>query len=78
MGPMLIDAWRENPGHGISLVTGFYGTLVLTTVAIIIIFGIIRRLGPVVIRILVGVSAIALAGFGIYQIVQGVQNLTGA
>jgi threonine/homoserine/homoserine lactone efflux protein len=77
MGPMLIDAWQENPGHGISLVTGFYGTLVLTTAAIIIIFGVIRRLGPVVIRILVGVSALALAGFGIYQIVLGIQNLTG-
>jgi threonine/homoserine/homoserine lactone efflux protein len=77
MGPMLIDAWHENPAHGISLVTGFYGTLVLTTAVIIIIFGVIRRLGPVVIRTLVGVSAIALAGFGIYQIVLGIQNLTG-
>ncbi|UCC17672.1 MAG: LysE family transporter [Dehalococcoidales bacterium] len=77
MGPMLIKAWQENPVHGISLVTGFYGTLVLTTAAIIIIFGVVRRLGPVVIRVLVGVSAVALAGFGIYQIVLGVQNLTG-
>ena len=77
MGPMLIDAWRENPGHGISLLAGFYGMMVLTTTAIIIIFGIIRRLGPLVIRILVGVSALALAGFGIYQIVLGIQNLTG-
>jgi threonine/homoserine/homoserine lactone efflux protein len=77
MGPMLIDAWHENPGHGISLIAGFYGTLVLTTAAIILIFGVIRRLGPVVIRILVGVSAVALAGFGIYQIVLGIQNLTG-
>lgn len=77
MGPKLIDAWQENPVHGISLLGGFYGTLVLTTAVIILIFGIIRRLGPAVIRILVGVSSIALAGFGIYQIVLGVQNLTG-
>ena len=77
MGPKLIDAWQENPVHGISLLAGFYGTLVLTTAVIILIFGIIRRLGPAVIRILVGVSSIALAGFGIYQIVLGVQNLTG-
>lgn len=75
MGPMLIDAWHENPVHGISLVTGFYGTLVLTTAVIIIIFGVIRRLGPVVIRVLVGVSSVALAGFGIYQIILGIQNL---
>jgi hypothetical protein len=74
---MLIDAWQEYPGHGISLVTGFYGTLVLTTAVIIVIFGVIRRLGPVVIRILVGVSAVALAGFGIYQIILGIKNLTG-
>ena len=78
MGPMLIDAWQENPVHGISLVIGFYGTLVLTTAVIIIIFGVIRRLGPVVIRMLVGVSALALAGFAIYQIVLGIQNLTNA
>jgi threonine/homoserine/homoserine lactone efflux protein len=77
MGPMLIDAWRESPVQGISLLAGFYGTMVLTTAGIIIVFGVIRRLGPVVIRVLVGVSAIALAGFGIYQIVLGIQNLTG-
>lgn len=76
MGPTLIDAWRENPVHGISLLAGFYGMMVLVTVAIIIIFGVIRRLGPVVIRVLVGISAVALAGFGIYQIVLGIQNLT--
>ena len=77
MGPMLIDAWREHPVDGIFLLIGFYGMMVLTTAAIIIIFGVVRRLGPVVIRILVGVSAIALGGFGIYQIILGVQNLTG-
>jgi threonine/homoserine/homoserine lactone efflux protein len=77
MGPMLIDAWHESPGHGISLLAGFYGMMVLITVAIIIIFGVIRRLGPVVIRVLVGVSSVALAGFGIFQIVLGIQNLTG-
>lgn len=76
MGPMLIDAWRGDPLHGISLLVGFYGMLVLTTAVIIIIFGVIRRLGPVVIRILVGVSALALTGFGIYQIILGIQNLT--
>ena len=77
MGPMLINAWRENPVHGISLLVGFYGMMVFTTAVIIIIFGVIRRLGPVVIRILVGVSAIALSGFGIYQIVLSIHNLTG-
>ncbi len=75
MGPMLIDAWQENPAHGISLVAGFYGALVLTTAAVIIVFGVIRRFGPKIIRLLIGVSAVALAGFGIYQIVLGAMNL---
>lgn len=77
MGPMLLDAWRESPALGFSVIGGFYGTLVLTTVTIIIIFGIIRRLGPKINRILIAVSAVALAGFGIYQIVLGIINLTG-
>jgi threonine/homoserine/homoserine lactone efflux protein len=76
MGPMLLDAWQENPAHGSALVAGFYGALILTTAGILLVFGIIRNLGPAISRILIGVSAVALAGFGIYQIVMGILNLS--
>jgi hypothetical protein len=37
-----------------------------------VLFGAARRLGPQVTRWMVGFSAVALAGFGLYQIWQGV------
>ena len=75
MGPLLLDGWQENAAHGIALMSGFYGSLVLTTAAIIIIFGMVSRLGTGINRILIGISAVALAGFGIYQIILGILNL---
>lgn len=68
MGPLLLKGWRETPGHGIALLVGFYGTLVLSTMGIILLFGLASNFGPRVSRILVAVSAIALAGFGVYEL----------
>ena len=42
---------------------------------IIILFGTARRLGPRVSRAALGMSAVALAGFGIFQIVKGISAL---
>ena len=42
---------------------------------IIILFGTARRLGPRVNRAAIGISAVALAGFGIFQLVQGISVL---
>jgi threonine/homoserine/homoserine lactone efflux protein len=68
MGPLLLKGWRESPACGISLVAAFYGTMILTTVAILILFGVARNYGPKVTRPLIALSALALAGFGLYQI----------
>jgi threonine/homoserine/homoserine lactone efflux protein len=75
MGPTLLRGWREDPVNGIALAGGFYVTLICTTGGIILLFAAIRRLGPKVNRILIGVSAIALAGFGLYQIWLGASAL---
>jgi hypothetical protein len=75
MGPLLLRGWREDPANGVALVVGFYVTLISTTGGIILLFVAIRRLGPKVNRILIGVSAIALAGFGLYQIWLGASAL---
>lgn len=75
MGPLLLKGWREEPGNGIGLVAGFYGAMILTSVGIILLFSAIRRFGPRVNRILIGVSAIALACFGFYQLWLGTSAL---
>ncbi len=76
MGPLLIEGWRETPANGIGLVLGFYITLTLCTAGIIILFAAARKLGPKVRKISIGVSALALAGFGIFQIFTGIDRLS--
>ncbi len=75
LGPLLLRAWREAPAHGLAFLSGFYGVMVLTLMGIIVLFATARRLGPRVNRVLVGLSAIALAGFGCYQLWAGLQAL---
>ena len=71
MGPLLLRGWRETPAHGIALLAGFYGVMVLSLMGVIILFATARRLGPQVNRLLVGLSALALAVFGGYQLWAG-------
>jgi threonine/homoserine/homoserine lactone efflux protein len=68
MGPLLLKGWRETPGDGLALLLGFYGTLVVSTMGIILLFGLARNFGPKVSRTLVAISAIVLAGFGLYEL----------
>jgi threonine/homoserine/homoserine lactone efflux protein len=68
MGPLLLRGWRQAPGYGLALLLGFYGTLVVSTMGIILLFGLAGNLGPKVSRTLVGISAIALAVFGVYEL----------
>jgi len=67
-GPILMRGWREAPIHGVGFLAGFYVTLISGLVLIIIVFGIARELGPMVNRALLGISAIALSCFGLYQL----------
>lgn len=75
MGPLLLQGWQESPSHGIALLAGFYTIMVLSLAGIILLFGAARTLGPRVNRALIGLSAIALAGFGVYQLWLGFQTL---
>lgn len=70
-GPILVRGWREAPAHGIVFLTGFYTAMVGTLTAIIIVFGAASNLGPKVNRALLGVSSLALFGFGLYQLWRG-------
>ncbi len=70
-GPILIKGWRETPINGIGFLAGFYITLVSSLAAIILIFGTAAKLGPKFNRALLGISAIMLFCFGVYQLWQG-------
>ena len=74
-GPILIRAWGESPDKGIAFLVGFYGAMIACLALIIILFGTARRLGPRVSRAALGISAVALAGFGIYQLIKGISVL---
>lgn len=70
-GPILLKGWHEMPVNGIGFLAGFYLMIVSSLVAIILVFGTAARFGPKVNRILLGISAVALFCFGVYQLWQG-------
>ena len=67
-GPILIAGWRETPIFGITFLLGFYSTFILLLMLIIVVFGAMHNLGEKVQRALLGISALALFCFGLYQI----------
>ena len=71
MGPLLLKGWRESPAKGLALLAAFYGTMVVASAGIILLFAGARNLGPRVARGLVGISAAALACFGCWQLWAG-------
>jgi threonine/homoserine/homoserine lactone efflux protein len=75
MGPLLIKGWRETPVNGIALLIGFYTSLILMTLGIMLLFSTARNLGQRVNRVLVGISGIALACFGIYELWLGIMGI---
>jgi len=72
MGPLFLRGWRESPADGLALLVGFYGTLVVTSIAIILLVSRARNLGPRVLRASMGIAVIGLAGFGCYQLWLGI------
>lgn len=72
LGPLMLKGWRETPANGIALVAAFYGTMIITSMVIIILFSAAKSLGPRIDRIMILLSAIALACFGFYQLWLGI------
>ncbi|MCI0555334.1 MAG: LysE family transporter [Anaerolineae bacterium] len=71
-GPILLRGWRESPLIGLGFLAGFYAVVILGLTAIILVFGKARELGPRMNRVLIGISAIALFCFGLYQLWLGI------
>jgi threonine/homoserine/homoserine lactone efflux protein len=75
LGPLLLKGWRETPANGVALIVGFYATMVLSLAGIIALFARARHLGPRVGRALAGMSVVALAACGCYQLWIGIRAL---
>lgn len=75
MGPLLIKGWHETPANGIALLIGFYVVMVSATAGIILLFSAARNLGKRISRAMVGISAIALTAFGVYELVTGFSGI---
>ena len=72
MGPLFLKGYNEAPINGVILVISFYATLVAGIAGIIILFAVARNLGPKIVRIMLGISIVGLAFFGIYQLLLGI------
>jgi threonine/homoserine/homoserine lactone efflux protein len=71
MGPILLNGWRENPARAVNFLLGFYVIMLATMIGIVFLFAGAGALGPRVRHNLIGLSAVALACFGLYQIWMG-------
>jgi threonine/homoserine/homoserine lactone efflux protein len=78
MGPIVLSGWHKAPANGIALVVGFYATIVAAMAGMVLLFAAAKSLGPQVRKNLIGLSSIALAGLGIYQLWLGISALTTA
>jgi threonine/homoserine/homoserine lactone efflux protein len=74
-GPIVIEAWRQSPGLGISFLLGFYGMLIGGFALTVILFATASQFGPRINFWLRVVSMIALFLFGLYQLWTGVGSL---
>jgi threonine/homoserine/homoserine lactone efflux protein len=76
LGPMLIKSWNESPGKGIVMLTAFYGSMIIYSIGLIGLFAAARNFGPRINRIAIGISVIAFAAFGVYQLWAGIMDFT--
>ena len=71
VGPLIVTAWRENPANALFIVLAFYFAMIGLNFAVILLFGQAARFGNQVRKAMLGFSVLALAGFGLYQLGQG-------
>jgi len=72
MGPLLIKSWNISPVTGITLLAGFYSSMIIFSIVMVMLFAATRSLGSRVNRIFIGISVVVLFLFGIYQLWSGI------
>lgn len=72
IGPLIIEAWRINPSNALSIVLAFYFAMIGLNFAVVLFFGQAARFGNQVRKAMLGLSVLMLAGFGLYQLWQGI------
>ncbi len=77
MGPAVLAAWSEGPRCAVLLLLSFYITMISISMVLIILMGKPLLLRSEARRSLILVSALLLAGLGIYFISLAGWNLTG-
>jgi threonine/homoserine/homoserine lactone efflux protein len=75
MGPLLLKGWHESFLNGILLITGFYGIMIVTLTLVILVFHFAGNIGIRLNRVLIGITALALAAFGLFQFWAGIKVL---
>lgn len=72
IGPLVIQAWEISTWSALALVGIFYAAMISLNMVLILLFGQAARFGNQVRKAMLGLSVLALAGFGVYQLWQGV------
>jgi len=72
IGPLVIQAWEISSWSAVALVGIFYAAMLSLNMVLILLFGQAARFGNQVRKAMLGTSVLALAGFGLYQLWQGI------
>ena len=72
IGPLLVTAWRKNPSNALSILLAFYFAMIGLNFTVVLLFGQAARFGNQARKAMLGFSVLALAGFGLYQLWQGI------
>jgi threonine/homoserine/homoserine lactone efflux protein len=68
LGPQLIKGWTDNPVYGIILLTGFYGSMIIYSVIMVMFFAAAGNFGKGFKSRIIGVSVVILVVFAFYQL----------
>ena len=72
IGPLVVSTWRENPSNALTIVLAFYVAMIGLNIGVVLLFGQAVRFGNTARKAMLGLSVVMLAGFGLYQLWQGV------
>ncbi len=78
LGPMVVTAWHARPANAVALLVTFYAILIATMAAMVVVVATARFLNARLQHTLIGISALILAGLGVYLLVAGAIALRGA